>query len=56
MGHPKDTEKMIPKRELGRKREPTKKLKNRGIKWTSENSDFLDAKRSLSFKGSESSR
>lgn len=49
--------KMVPKRELGRKRKPTKKLRNRGIKWTSENCDFFfDAKRSLSFKGSESSR
>lgn len=56
MGQPKDTEKLIPKRELGRKREPTKKLRNRGIKQTSENCDFLDAKPSLSFKGSESLR
>lgn len=56
MGQPKDTEKLIPKRELGRKREPTKKLRNRGINRTSENCDFLDAKLSLSFKGSESLR
>lgn len=47
--------KMIPERELGRKREPTKKLGNRGVNWTSENCDFPDAKQSLSFKGSESS-
>lgn len=43
MGLPKDTEKkkMVPKRELGKKRKPTKKLRNRGIKWTSENCDFF---------------